>query len=146
MLDYFQCFFSQTYTLMFQTQRCHWNVRGKDFFALHEFFKECYTFLFEAIDTMAERMRTLDGFTPMTLTAMDEITHAHSPWHALENNCDARKMVEIFLENTHILLTQGKALCIIAGEQNDVVTQDLVIGFLEKIELLQWQARSYLHQ
>lgn len=146
MLDYFQCFFSQIYTLMFQTQRCHWNVSGKDFFSLHGFFKECYTFLFESIDTMAERMRTLDGFSPMTLKDMEAITHAHSPWHTVENECEARKMVEIFIENTHILVTQGKALCVIAGEQNDTVTQDVVTRFLEKVELLRWQARSYLQQ
>lgn len=144
MIDYFQCFFSQTYTLMFQTQRMHWNVSGKDFFALHGFFKECYELLFESVDSFAERIRSLGSFPPETLTHLEHVTHTHSTWTALENECAPTKMVEIFLENTHILLTQGRALCVVAGEQNDFVTQDVIVSFLEKLELLQWKARSYL--
>src|SRR3954463_11168385 len=53
---------ADTYALMALTHLAHWNVEGSDFFALHKAFQEQYEELFEAVDKVAEHVRTLDAF------------------------------------------------------------------------------------
>ncbi|MBD2774252.1 DNA starvation/stationary phase protection protein Dps [Iningainema tapete] len=45
-----------------QTKQAHWNVKGKDFFQLHEMFDEIAGELEEFIDMFAERITALAGY------------------------------------------------------------------------------------
>lgn len=49
----------ETFTLYRRTHLAHWNVRGPHFPHLHTLFEEQYIELWEAIDTLAERVRAL---------------------------------------------------------------------------------------
>ena len=44
-----------------QTKQAHWNVKGTDFYQLHELFDEMATELEEYIDMVAERVTALGG-------------------------------------------------------------------------------------
>lgn len=44
-----------------QAKQAHWNVRGKDFIQLHEFFDRMHTYVEELADTLAERIAALGG-------------------------------------------------------------------------------------
>ena len=48
-----------TYLLYIKTHGFHWNVVGEDFYQLHKLFQEQYNALFDAADTIAERIRAL---------------------------------------------------------------------------------------
>jgi starvation-inducible DNA-binding protein len=50
-----------TTDLKTQTKQAHWNVKGMDFYQLHEMFDEMATELEEYIDTVAERVTALGG-------------------------------------------------------------------------------------
>lgn len=44
-----------------QTKQAHWNVKGRDFIQLHEFFDGVHTHVEEFVDTLAERITALGG-------------------------------------------------------------------------------------
>ncbi|MBS3754024.1 MAG: DNA starvation/stationary phase protection protein, partial [Anaerolineales bacterium] len=53
----------------------HWNVKGPQFFKLHEKFEEIYTEVGVVIDELAERVVGLDGVPLHTLAHMLEETN-----------------------------------------------------------------------
>lgn len=53
---------ASTYAFYLKTQNYHWNLVGKEFYAMHQFFQAQYEELAEAIDEMAERVRALGFF------------------------------------------------------------------------------------
>ena len=60
----------QTFGLYVQTHGYHWNVEGPDFRQLHGVFEDQYTNLWEALDEIAERIRSLGAYAPASLTEL----------------------------------------------------------------------------
>ena len=57
-------FLLANYSVFYQNTRgYHWNIKGDNFFELHEKFEELYNDLIVKIDEVAERILTL-GYTP----------------------------------------------------------------------------------
>lgn len=50
-----------TLDLKTQTKQAHWNVKGKDFYQLHELFDEMASEMEEYVDMVAERVTALGG-------------------------------------------------------------------------------------
>ena len=57
---------ADTYTLYLQTHNFHWNVEGPMFNTLHVMFMQQYTELWQALDSIAERIRSLGFPAPGT--------------------------------------------------------------------------------
>jgi hypothetical protein len=57
---------ADTYTLYLKTHAFHWNVEGPMFNTLHQMFMEQYTELWNALDAIAERIRSLGFPAPGT--------------------------------------------------------------------------------
>lgn len=55
---------ADTYTLYLTTHNFHWNVTGPMFNTLHTMFMVQYTELWNAVDPIAERIRSLDHVAP----------------------------------------------------------------------------------
>lgn len=63
------------FTIFYQKIRhFHWNVKGEEFFRLHEKFEEIYTEVGDIIDELAERIVGLEGVPLHTLAHMLEET------------------------------------------------------------------------
>ena len=63
------------FTVFYQKMRhYHWNVKGEQFFKLHEKFEEIYTEVGDQIDELAERVIGLDGTPVHTLAHVLEST------------------------------------------------------------------------
>lgn len=65
---------ADTYVLMLKTQNVHWNVTGDDFFEVHKLTEMQYGELFEAVDELAERIRSMGGKAPGTMKEFLELT------------------------------------------------------------------------
>jgi starvation-inducible DNA-binding protein len=65
---------ANTYAMYFKAQGYHWNVEGKDFSQMHDFFSGIYEELFAAVDTIAEEIRALDAYAPYNMTELVKIT------------------------------------------------------------------------
>src|SRR3954463_11191693 len=57
---------ADTYTVYLKTHNFHWNVEGPMFQTLHILFMEQYTETWNAIDLIAERIRSLGHYAPGT--------------------------------------------------------------------------------
>ena len=55
---------ADTYTLYLTTHNFHWNVTGPMFNSLHAMFMTQYTELWNAVDPIAERIRSLGHVAP----------------------------------------------------------------------------------
>jgi starvation-inducible DNA-binding protein len=53
---------ADTMDLYSQTKQAHWNVKGPNFYQLHELFDELAAYLQGAVDLIAERATALGGF------------------------------------------------------------------------------------
>jgi starvation-inducible DNA-binding protein len=65
---------ANTYAMYFKAHGHHWNVEGKDFSQMHDFFSGIYEELFAAVDTIAEEIRALDEYAPYNMTELASIT------------------------------------------------------------------------
>lgn len=52
----------------------HWNLEGPDFPQYHTFLEKLYTEVWESVDAIAERIRTLDMYAPGSLRRYQELT------------------------------------------------------------------------
>ena len=65
---------ANTFAMYFKAHGHHWNVEGKDFSQLHDFFANLYQELFAAADVIAEQIRALDDYAPYNMTELASTT------------------------------------------------------------------------
>lgn len=58
---------SDTYLMYFKAHSYHWNIEGPNFPQYHEFFGNLYEELFAAVDVIAEQIRALNVYAPISL-------------------------------------------------------------------------------
>jgi starvation-inducible DNA-binding protein len=59
-----------TFVMYYKAHSYHWNVEGSDFPQYHSFLNNLYEEIFAAVDTIAEHIRQIDGYTPTSLTEL----------------------------------------------------------------------------
>jgi len=131
---------ANTYCLYLKTQNYHWNVTGPHFHTLHHFFELNYKQLAEAIDQIAEHIRTFEAYAPgslsefKALTTLPEATLPTSWKDMLEN-----------LTQDHQTIVQG--LTELLGTpliQADRSTEDLLIERLRAHQKVIWMLKAHL--
>ena len=65
---------ANTLAMYFKAHGHHWNVEGKDFSQMHDFFSGIYEELFAAVDTIAEEIRALDEYAPYNMSELSSMT------------------------------------------------------------------------
>ena len=65
---------SSLFSLYLCTHFVHFNVTGPDFYQLHKLLDEIYKLLFEEFDALGEQIRTLDIYTPASLSAFQQFS------------------------------------------------------------------------
>ena len=131
------------YSVHYQKLRnFHWNVKGADFFDIHENFELQYNEAIVAIDDIAERIRVF-GSTPLSTMReyldQSDIAEASTDLSALE-------MVSEVLRDYEILLEKMFEVLDIAIENGDSGTEDMVKGFIKSIEKHHWMWTSFSHK
>jgi starvation-inducible DNA-binding protein len=131
---------ADSYSLLGQTHNCHWNVEGRNFFALHEAFEQQYTDLFSAVDEIAERIRSLDAYAPGGLESLAK----RAGFEEIPQQCSAEKMVEGLI-GMHKQTIAHLAKCRdTAGDAGDKETEDMMIARVQFHEKTVWMLRSFL--
>ncbi len=62
---------ANTFAMYVKAHGLHWNVEGKDFQQMHQFFGDMYLELHAAIDPFAEEIRTLESYVEYRLSDFD---------------------------------------------------------------------------
>lgn len=65
---------ASTEVLALKARNFHWNVEGPDFPQYHKFLEDYYSDVYGAVDRIAEYIRTLDVYTPGSLTRYAELS------------------------------------------------------------------------
>ena len=130
----------ETYALYSKTHGYHWNVTGPNFQALHDMFMTQYTDLWEALDTIAERIRALGAFAPGSAS---EILDAASirPDNGVP---DAETMVSNLARGQETLAKAIRDAIASAEQAGDDVTVDLLIQRATIADKSAWMLRASL--
>lgn len=131
---------ADTYLLYLKTHGYHWNVRGPRFQVLHTLFEEQYREMWEAVDEIAERIRTLGFDAPTsygTFTKLGTIEERDAVPPAEEMIADLVKGNEAVVKTLRASLPP-------AQDAGDEATVDLLIGRLAAHEKAAWMLRSHL--
>lgn len=117
----------------------HWNVKGPDFFDMHEQFEKQYNHAKVAIDEIAERIRVY-GQTP--LSTMIEYLNT-SKIKETGTDLTALEMVYEILKDYQILLEHMLTVVEIALEHGDNGTEDMIKSFIKQIEKNHWMMSAF---
>ncbi len=134
---------ADTYTLYLTTHNFHWNVTGPMFNTLHTMFMEQYTELWNAVDPVAERIRSLGHVAPGSYRQFGQLTSLKdvpaSPPKAME-------MVRILVEGHEAVARTARSIFPLADRANDEPTADLLTQRLAVHEQTAWMLRSLLEE
>jgi starvation-inducible DNA-binding protein len=131
---------ADTYTLYLQTHNFHWNVEGPMFNTLHLMFMEQYTELWNALDAIAERIRSLGYPAPGTygeFTKLTSIREAAGVPAAMD-------MVGVLVKGHEAVARTARAVFPTAEKGGDESTVDLLTQRLQVHEKTAWMLRSLL--
>lgn len=129
---------ADSYTLYLLTHNFHWNVTGPRFRDLHMMFEEQYTELAEAIDEIAERIRSLGLSAPGTYKAFESLTSIES----LEGVPAAETMVEALMQGHEQVVRTCRDVLKKAQDADDELTASLVGDRMRVHEKTAWMLRS----
>lgn len=122
-------------------KQAHWNVRGKNFIALHELFDQVSGEIDAHIDTLAERVVQLGATAQGTLqTAASQSSLAAYP----TNIHDAEDHVRALTASLSALADATREGIETATEAQDMVTADILTGITRGLDKLNWLVRSHL--
>lgn len=118
----------------------HWNVKGPDFFDIHEQFELAYNEAKVNIDDVAERIRVF-GQTPMsTLREYLDTAEIKETAPTLTSN----EMVKEIINDYEMLLSFMSDVVDAAIDIGDVGTEDLMKDFMKGIEKTHWMLTAFI--
>ncbi|MDX1958051.1 MAG: Dps family protein [Leptospiraceae bacterium] len=131
---------ADTYSLYLKTHGYHWNVTGPMFQTLHSMFMVQYTELWNAIDPIAERIRSLGFYAPATyseLSGLTKITDDKSVPKAIE-------MIQNLVIGNEVTIRTIRETFPKVEEANDQASLDLLTQRLDIHEKTAWMLRALL--
>lgn len=129
---------ADTYTLYLKTQNFHWHVTGPHFHSLHRMFEEEYIALANAVDEIAERIRSLGHAAPATFAEFLKLTVVKEE----KGKITAHNMVKKLYQDHETIIKRLTKLMPIAQAASDEASLDLLINRMEFHEKTAWMLRS----
>jgi starvation-inducible DNA-binding protein len=130
---------ANSYLLYTKTQNFHWNLEDRRFISLHLLFEKQYHELQDAIDMIAEKIRSLGFFAPATLKEMLQLSTLKEPAKKLSGD----QMIKALLEDHEFLCRQLTKMITFAEKLDDLGTQDMLIERLRVHEKTAWFLRAH---
>jgi starvation-inducible DNA-binding protein len=132
---------ADTYTLYLTTHNFHWNVTGPMFNTLHLMFMTQYTELWNAVDPIAERIRSLGHAAPGSYGQFGSLASIKD---APATPPAALDMVRILVAGHEAVARTAREVFPLADEARDEPTADLLTQRLTIHEKTAWMLRSLL--
>jgi starvation-inducible DNA-binding protein len=132
---------ADTYTLYLTTHNFHWNVTGPMFNTLHQMFMLQYTELWNAVDPIAERIRSLGHAAPGSYASFGALASVPD---APATPPKALAMVKILVEGHEAVARTARSVFPLADKAGDEPTADLLTQRLTVHEQTAWMLRSLL--
>jgi starvation-inducible DNA-binding protein len=134
---------ADTYTLYLTTHNFHWNVTGPQFNTLHTMFMAQYTELWNAVDPIAERIRSLGFPAPGSYSSYQQLSVVPD---APTTPPKANEMIDILINGHETVARTARSVFELADQANDQPTADLLTQRLDIHEKTAWMLRSLLEE
>ncbi|MFA5489075.1 MAG: Dps family protein [Candidimonas sp.] len=131
---------ADSYTLYLMTHNFHWNVTGPLFNTLHLMFMNQYTEQWQALDSIAERIRALGHYAPGTYAEYAKLSSIAEPASVPE----AQEMIKLLMRGNEAVAKTARSAFKKADEADDQPTSDLLTQRLDVHEKNAWMLRSLL--
>lgn len=131
---------ADSYAVYQKTHGYHWNVRGPDFFSIHNLLEQQYRDIWEALDLIAERIRALGELAPQGGSAFANLTSIKDG----DPEQDATAMLTELMRDHETLIATARAALTVADDDGDDVSVDLLTQRLATHEKFTWMLRSTL--
>jgi len=119
----------------------HWNVKGLQFFAVHEATEKLYDTMSEIFDETAERILQLGG-TP--LVSLSEIMAKTTLKEESKKSFEVKEVIENIAIILEAMLAQWKKLSVLAEEVRDTTTMNMADDKVAGLEKQLWMYRATL--
>lgn len=134
---------ADTYTLYLTTHNFHWNVTGPMFNTLHTMFMTQYTELWNAVDPIAERIRSLGHVAPGSYQQFAKLSSlADAPMQPPK----ALEMVRLLADGHEAVARTARSIFPVANKADDQPTCDLLTQRLDIHEKTAWMLRALLEE
>lgn len=120
-------------------QNYHWNIKGEDFFNVHEKLEEYYNDVNEQIDEIAEHILIIDGQPLGTMSDYLEITQIKEAQN--EKIC-SKKIFEAILKDYNILIENAAKIKEDADNEKRYATSALMDEYLQDFSKKVWMIRQ----
>ncbi len=132
---------ADTFDLYSQTKQAHWNVKGAQFFQLHELFDKLAAELLGYVDLIAERATALGGLAQGTV----RMSASNSQLAEYEmDTVDSLPTVEMMAERYAALATTTRHAIESAEDQDDADTADLLTEISRGLDKSLWFLEAHL--
>ena len=131
-----------TLALKTQTKQAHWNVKGKDFYQLHELFDEMAGELNEYVDMIAERVTALAAVALGTarLAAVNSVIEEY-PLDAVGGKDHVKALADRYaIYGAHL-----RSAIALSEDLGDADTADLYTEVSRTIDKRLWFLEAHLH-
>lgn len=133
---------ADSYILYLKTHNFHWNVTGPMFNSLHVMFMGQYTELWNALDPIAERIRSLGHPAPGSYKKFAALSSIKEE----EGTPSATDMIKQLIAGQEAVVRTARAAFKIADAADDQPTADLLTQRMEVHEKNAWMLRSLLEK
>ena len=133
---------ADSYTLYLMTHNFHWNVTGPQFNSLHNMFMGQYTEQWNALDTIAERIRALGHPAPGTYKEFVKLASIKE----IDGVPKAADMVRHLMEAQEATARTARKLFPVVDAANDQPTADLLTQRMDIHEKTAWMLRSLMDE
>lgn len=132
---------ADTFDLYSQTKQAHWNVKGPEFFALHELFDRLAAQLADDVDTIAERATALGGTARGT--ARQSAAASRLPEYPLDATASMQHVEALAVRYAALAATCRSAIDA-ASQLGDADTADLFTEISRGLDKSLWFLESHL--
>jgi starvation-inducible DNA-binding protein len=130
---------ANTFVMYFRSHSYHWNVEGTYFPQYHEFFGDLYEELHGAIDPLAEEIRALDVYAPISLTEL--YSHKTLVEDVIKPTNLLTMITNLISSNNEVLNSLNKCFEL-ANKQNEQGLADLIASRLDAHKKHAWMLKS----
>lgn len=130
-----------TFTMYFKAHSYHWNVEGHYFHMFHDFFAEIYEDVYGAVDPIAEEIRKLDAYAPISLM---ELYNYKTIAEDTSKPATCHEMIVHLLEANSQVLACLDPLFDEATRQKQQGLANFVADRMDKHKKFEWQIQASL--
>ena len=127
--------------MYFQAHSYHWNVEGINFPQYHGFFGDLYEELFGAVDPIAEEIRALDAYAPISLTQLYKYATIEED---VVMPTDLHSRIQRLLDSNQIVLDSLNKTFELATTANKQGLADFVAGRIDIHNKHGWMLKASL--